>query len=138
VEDKRELSKRVYGNGEAKAPWQWLMPSCQQLDEALASCKNPEQFVEPIQQLYGDMVLDESRYGFITNYNQTIFFRRAIHIADKTLEFSPVILIEEAPIQAYLYVLVQAHLHSGAKLHLQWQSVPISPTSGYNLRWVQK
>jgi hypothetical protein len=112
-------SNRVYGNGEAKGPWQWSMTPSQELDEVLGYCRDLKKFVEPIQQLYGDMVLDETRYGFITNYNQTVFFRRAAQVGDKTFEFSPVILIGEAPIQAYLYVLVQAHLDVGAKVHLQ-------------------
>jgi hypothetical protein len=136
--NRKELSNRVYGNGEAKGPWQWSMPLSQELDEALAECRDPKKFVEPIQQLYGDMVLDETRYGFITNYNQTVFFRRAAQVEDKTLEFSPVILIGKAPIQAYLYVLVQAHSDAGAKVQLQRRSVPITPAIGYNLRWVQK
>ena len=90
VGDKRKLSDWVFENGEAKGPWEWLLQTSQQLDEAIASAPIPQKFIESIQQLYGDMILDESRYGFISNYNQTVFFRRARVVTDKTLEFSPV------------------------------------------------
>ena len=69
MRDKRRLFEKVFGNGEAKGLWQWLLPTSQQLDEAIANSPKPHMFIELIQQLYGDMILDESRYGFISNYN---------------------------------------------------------------------
>ncbi|KAG0598088.1 hypothetical protein M758_12G044900 [Ceratodon purpureus] len=103
--ERMELSHRVYGNGEAKDPWQW--------EDAKKAAKT----VETMQQLYMDMILDESKYGFISNYNQTIFFRRADDVKDKTLEFSPT--IEMA--------------HRAVKHRLPRASVPFTLKWGYTL-----
>jgi hypothetical protein len=130
--EKRELSARVYGNGEAKGPWQWVVPASEQLDVALVGSKNPK-FVEPIQQMYGDMILDESRYGFLTNYNQSVFFRREAVVGNKGLEFSPVISIQDAPVEAFLFVLVQAYQDRAIKYVLGRRLVPVTPAGGYNL-----
>ena len=90
--ERMELSHKVYGNGEAKDPWQWEVQGGGNLLEVLQDAKKAAKTVETMQQLYMDMILDESKYGFISNYNQTIFFRRADDVKDKTLEFSPTIV----------------------------------------------
>ena len=109
VGEQMELSHRVYGNGEAKGPWQWEVQGAGNLLDVLQDKKKGAKTIEIVQQLYGDMVLDESKYGFISNYNQTIFFRRADNVLDKTLEFSPTILVGESPLIAFLFVLFRAH-----------------------------
>ena len=91
------VKQRVLGNGRFKGHIIYLRYCRIQRRE--------QKKIETMQQLYWDMVLDESKYGFISNYNQTIFFRRADNALDKTLEFSPTILLGESPLIAFLFVL---------------------------------
>jgi hypothetical protein len=53
--------------------------------------------------------------GFISNFNQSIFFRRADNVLEKTLEFSPTILVGESQLIAILFVLFRAHGNSALK-----------------------
>lgn len=83
--------------------------------------------------MYGDMILDETKYGFISNYNHSVFFRKADNVQDKTLEFSPTILVGESPLTAFLFVLFRAHADRAVKKQLPRAAVPIAPVGVYPL-----
>ncbi|EFJ19569.1 hypothetical protein SELMODRAFT_418936 [Selaginella moellendorffii] len=103
---RKMLSQRVFGNGGAKGV---SLAGYTSLDELLRD----DSVKQVIQQLYGDMILDETKYGFITEYNSTVFFRRVV--GTQTLECSPVVRVNEAPIEKFLFVLHQAEMDKNMK-----------------------
>ncbi|KAI5080923.1 hypothetical protein GOP47_0004106 [Adiantum capillus-veneris] len=131
--DRPALTVRVFGNGEGKGNWQFHMEDNEELENALNNPKKVKKVLDTIQQMFGDMVLDESKYGFVSNYNQTILFRRAAIVAMKTLEYSPVVKIGSTPLVAFLYVLVEAYNHQGDKNRLGRSKVSTTPSKGYVL-----
>jgi hypothetical protein len=54
-------------------------------------------------------------------------------VSDKTLEFSPTILVGESPLLAFLFVLFRAHEDRGMKKLLPRVAVPITPRTRYQM-----
>lgn len=130
-QDLRNLSARVYGNGEGKGHWQWEVLA-RSFEEALNSPLERKKCIEVLQQLYGDMVNDESIVGFISNYSQSVFFYRD-DAASKSLFLSPIVKIDDAPLEKFLYVLEFAEQRKHLKPSMSRVLVTETPTQGYTL-----
>ncbi|KAI5055998.1 hypothetical protein GOP47_0029519 [Adiantum capillus-veneris] len=132
--NRRELSRRIFGNGEVKGPWQWEILRDVTYAARLIDKKKGQAMKEVLQQLFGDMVLDETKYGFITNYNSTVFFRRTDL---KSLQFSPVVAVEDAPLEKFFLVISLAYRDRLEKHALSRVTVPDTPPQGYKIAVAQ-
>jgi hypothetical protein len=57
-----ELAYRIYGNGEVKGFWQWEVQGSSSLLKVLQDTKKQAKMIETLQQMYGDMVLNETKW----------------------------------------------------------------------------
>lgn len=127
-----DLSHRVYGNGEAKGPWQWDLGN-DSFEEALnRDTKKQKMCTDVLQQLFGDMVLDETMVGYISNYNQTVFFKR-LDGRSKSLQFSPVVKVDDAPVEKFLFVLDFVEQNKHLKPLFSRTIVKDTPPGGYTI-----
>ncbi|EFJ28747.1 hypothetical protein SELMODRAFT_411334 [Selaginella moellendorffii] len=83
-----------------------------------------------VQRLFGCMVLDEARVGYISSYHQTVFFRRP-DATSKRLQFSPVFGREGATVGAFVFLL--HGLSREPELRMDRKLVPFASTRGSTL-----
>lgn len=130
------LSARVFGNGEAKGNWQWELGLLSFVQALNSSDTKQKICIEVLQQLFGDMILDESVVGFISNYNETVFFYRESG-RSKKLYYSPVVKITDAPVEKFLFVLEFVEQRKHLKPLLCRTLVKETPRNGYSLQLPQ-
>lgn len=134
------LSDRVYGNGGVKGAWQFLMEPYGSVFDLYGSRKEKhiKKMEGSIQQCYGDMIFDETSIGFLSNFNETLFFRRSLDVNDKSLEISPLIQVDkDKPVLAFVFALQMAYKSQvdGVKAKLLRGLVPVTPPTGYRLQF---
>lgn len=124
-------SARVYAACEIKGPWQLKIQDGTSFIDGVRCGADQKHLLQVLQQLFGDLVTEEAPAGLITNYNETIFFKRANDPKCKKLWVSPVVRYNERPLQACLYVLHFVYESRGLKFLLPRNRVEVTLPSGY-------